>query len=113
MKNEKVVKKVAFLIAFVLVMSGTAFGAAMSPSTPTAEYWAVVVGGNSVYAYQSAEDMYNALNRASENWDADHIRFLVNENATKANIRDAIQWMANEASTEDTCILDVLRYKIL
>ncbi|KAF5426598.1 putative protein, contains caspase domain, partial [Candidatus Methanophagaceae archaeon] len=104
MKTENVVKKIAFLIAFVLVTSGTAFGAAISPSTSTAEYWAVIVGGNSVYAYQSAEDMYNALNRASENWDADHIRFLVNENATKANIRDAIQWMANEASTEDTCI---------
>jgi parallel beta-helix repeat protein len=104
MKTENVVKKVAFLIAFVLVTSGTAFGAAISPSTSTAEYWAVIVGGNSVYAYQSAEGMYNALNRASENWDAGHIRFLVNENATKANIRDAIQWMANEASTEDTCI---------
>ncbi len=104
MKTENVVKKVAFLIAFVLVTSGTAFGAAISPSTSTAEYWAVIVGGNSVYAHHDAADMYNALNRASENWDAGHIRFLVNENATKANIRDAIQWMANEASAEDTCI---------
>lgn len=38
------------------------------------------------------------------NWDMSHIQFLVNESATKANIRDAIQWMVNEASTGDTCL---------
>ena len=71
--------------------------------TPTEEYWAVIVEGTSVYAHQDAKDMYNVLINASDNWDADHIR-LVNKNATKANIRDAIQWMANKASTEDTCL---------
>jgi len=44
------------------------------------------------------------LTMASENWNANHIRLLVNESATKANIRDAILWMANNANTEDTCL---------
>ncbi|NQE05462.1 Cell surface glycoprotein [ANME-1 cluster archaeon GoMg1] len=70
---------------------------------PTEEYWAVIVEGTSVYAHQDAKDMYNVLINASDNWDADHIR-LVNKNATKINIRNAIQWMANKASTEDTCL---------
>ncbi|KAF5431827.1 CASH domain-dontaining protein [Candidatus Methanophagaceae archaeon] len=68
------------------------------------EYWAVIVGGNSLFAHHDAEDMYNVLTMASENWDANHIRLLVNESATKANIRDAIRWMANNANTEDTCL---------
>ncbi|MFV9678085.1 MAG: caspase family protein, partial [Methanosarcinales archaeon] len=70
----------------------------------TEDYWAVIVGGNSLYAHHDAADMYNVLTMASENWNANHIRFLVNESATKANIRDAIRWMANNANTEDTCI---------
>jgi len=70
----------------------------------TEEYWAVIVGGNSLYADHDAEDMYNVLTMASENWNANHIRLLVNESATKANIRDAIRWMANNANTEDTCL---------
>jgi len=72
--------------------------------SPTEEYWAVIVGGNALYAHHDAEDMYNVLTMASENWDANHIRLLVNESATKANIRDAIRWMANNANTEDTCL---------
>ncbi|MFZ2070154.1 MAG: NosD domain-containing protein [Halobacteriota archaeon] len=72
--------------------------------TPAEEYWAVIVGATSVYAYQDAHDIYNVLTRASDNWEASHIRFLVNESATKANIRNAIQWMANNAGTEDTCL---------
>lgn len=81
------------------------FGAYENQSgSPPEKYWAVIVGATSHYAYQDAEDMYNVLTRASDNWDANHIRFLVNESATKANIRDAIQWMANKASAEDTCL---------
>ncbi|MFZ2070157.1 MAG: NosD domain-containing protein [Halobacteriota archaeon] len=72
--------------------------------TPAEEYWAVIVGATTVYAYHDARDMYNVLTRASDNWEASHIQILVNESATKANIRDAIQWMANNAGTEDTCL---------
>lgn len=69
------------------------------------EYWEVIVGcGDDVPAYRDAESMYNVLTVASDNWNASNIRFLINETATKANIRDAIQWMANKASAEDTCL---------
>ncbi len=69
------------------------------------EYWAVIVGcGDDVPAYRDAESMYNVLTVASDNWNASNIRLLINETATKANIRDAIQWMANKSSAEDTCL---------
>ena len=120
MKNKTVCKILAISIVLTILAGGVAVGAgtvnnvsdSVAPvnksenlsGTPTAEYWAVIVGATSHYAYQNAEDMYNVLTRASDNWDADHIRFLVNESATKSNIRDAIQWMANKASVGDTCL---------
>ena len=120
MKNKTVCEILAISIVLTILAGGVAVGAgtvnnvsdSVAPvnksekqsGTATAEYWAVIVGATSHYAYQNAEDMYNVLTRRSDNWDTDHIRFLVNESATKSNIRDAIQWMANKASAGDTCL---------
>jgi len=110
MKNKTVYRLLAILIGLMIIASGVAVATENNAPNANAslsaeEYWAVIVGcGDDVPAYRDAESMYNVLTVASDNWNASNIRFLVNESATKANIRDAIQWMANKASAEDTCL---------
>ncbi|MEA2052727.1 MAG: caspase family protein [Euryarchaeota archaeon] len=110
MKNKTVYILLAILIGLMIIASGVAVATVnnapnANASLSTEEYWAVIVGcGDDVPAYRDAESMYNVLTVASDNWNASNIRFLINETATKANIRDAIQWMANKASAEDTCL---------
>ncbi|NAS89422.1 hypothetical protein C4E24_06780 [ANME-1 cluster archaeon AG-394-G21] len=110
MKNKTVYRLLAILIGLMIIASGVAVATVNNAPNANAslsaeEYWEVIVGcGDDVPAYRDAESMYNVLTVASDNWNASNIRFLINETATKANIRDAIQWMANKASAEDTCL---------
>ena len=74
------------------------------------EYWAVVIGVTHhldpyEYADKDAMDMYNAL-LSSSNWKDNHIRLLINEDATKKNIQSNItNWLGNNISENDICLI--------
>ncbi|RCV65421.1 CASH domain-containing protein [Methanophagales archaeon] len=112
MESKTVYRLSAILIGLMLIASGVAVGTDTVNDAPKSNaslssenYWAVIAGyGDDMMAYRGAESMYNVLTRASDKWNASNIQFFVNETATKANIRDAIQRMANKASAEDTCL---------
>lgn len=112
MESKTVYRLSAILIGLMIIASGVAVGTDTVNDAPKSNaslssenYWAVIAGyGDDMLAYRGAGSMYNVLTRASDNWNASNIQFFVNETATKANIRDAILWMANKASAEDTCL---------
>jgi len=72
------------------------------------EYWGVVVV---IFKYKNPANnlplpenqqykIYNSLLN-SANWKADHIKFLLNENATRENILDALDWLASKSGPND------------
>jgi len=72
----------------------------------TKEYWAVIV---EITEYQDRSlnrihgdiySLYNAL-KSSKNWKENHIKLLINQNATKKTILDALDWLANKSSSDD------------
>lgn len=73
------------------------------------EYWAVIVG---VANYQYFEDLYYSDDDARELheklapiWGEDHIKLLVNHEATKSNIEDAIySWLAPHEDADDVVL---------
>ena len=73
------------------------------------EYWALIVG---VSNYQYIEDLYYSYNDARELqeklapiWGEDHIKLLVDYEATKANIEDAIKnWLEPHEDTNDVVL---------
>lgn len=80
-----------------------------STTTTAGEYWAVVVV---VFEYKNPDNnidlpeeqqylVYNTLLEA-HNWDEKHVQFLLNEEATKNNILNALDWLASVSNTEDT-----------
>jgi hypothetical protein len=73
-----------------------------------AECWAVIVG---VSEYQSIEDLDYADDGARElyellspAWGEEHIKLLIDREATKAAIRRAIEWMASNEDADDTVL---------
>jgi len=71
------------------------------------DYWAVIVGvanypGNNDLDYtdDDAYDVRDVL-LASTNWEADHITMLIDNDATKANIYAAINWMEINGDDND------------
>ena len=77
---------------------------------PVTEYWAVIVGVENytyiedcAYGDDDAYDLYNRL-LSYPNWDADHIKLLVDHNATKWNVKAAIDWMKANADEDDVCL---------
>lgn len=74
--------------------------------------WAVVIGisryeaggpGNLAYANEDAQAFHDAL--LKQGWDAEHIRLLVNEQATKRNIEIALEGWLSKARPEDMIVL--------
>ena len=72
------------------------------------QYWGVVIV---IFKYKNpANDLplpekqqYNIYNSLmnSKNWKADHIRFLLNENATREKILNALDWLAGNSGPND------------
>jgi hypothetical protein len=104
-------KKVSF-IAFASLISGLlliqlcSIQAYAKESKP--EYWAVIVG---VSDYQRLEDLNYADDDARELaqqlspfWGSDHVKLLLDSEATKANILTAIDWMADKEDADDTVL---------
>jgi len=79
-------------------------------TTPTSEvdYWAVIVGvadypgtvNDLDYTDDDAYDVRDAL-LAGTNWEASHITLLIDSDATKANIHNAIDWMGSNGDVND------------
>lgn len=77
---------------------------------PGVEYWAVIAAvadyppaspvGDLQYTDDDAYDVRDAL-LASANWDDDHITMLIDEEATKAGIQNAISNMAAKGDADD------------
>ncbi len=72
-----------------------------SGSTDDADYWALVIitdsGGMDSYY------IYDAL-CGSSNWDQAHIKFLLNEKATKSSILESIDWLGNNVDGNDIVV---------
>ena len=66
------------------------------------EYWAVIVGVRKP-GDEDAKDIYSAL-LSSSNWKDDHIRLLINEDATKDNIHSSIINYLGKADEDDVCL---------
>jgi len=79
------------------------------------KYYALIIGvekfeniNATEYAHYIDDDaiaMYNMLNN-SNNWKTSHIKLLLNENATKDNIRDNItEWLDDREDQDDVVII--------
>jgi hypothetical protein len=89
----------------------------VSPSTPVGQRWAVVVGisryqhggrdlPNLRYADRDAEAFYHfLLSPAGGNFPRSHVRFLENETATLAGLKDALFVFLQNAIEEDLVII--------
>ena len=79
---------------------------------PETEYYAVIAG-ISDYMYiddlnfcdDDAGDIYNRLlNYPGTPWTSNHIKLLIDRDATKANIKAGIEWMKANADADDVCM---------
>jgi hypothetical protein len=75
---------------------------------PKSECWAVIVG---VADYKMIEDVNYSDDDARELaqqlspvWGQDHIKLLLDREATKTNVRAAIDWLADKDSADDTVL---------
>lgn len=75
---------------------------------PESECWAVIVGvsdyqqiGDLSYADDDAEELAQLLGPV---WGEDHIRLLVDAEATKAEVRQAMNWLVAQDSPGDTVL---------
>ena len=94
---------------FLGILLSLFIGAVVSPSADTidVEYYAVVIGVEKYeflnftahYIDEDAIRMYNKL--IGNNWEEDHVRLLLNENATKNGIKDAIDWLDSMEDEDD------------
>lgn len=97
---------VMLLVANFILPSMPAQAAESSP-----ECWGVFVGVSDyyynyyldtlTYADNDAQGLYDTL---SPVWGASHVRLLKNSQATKRNILDAIDWLADNAGAGDTVL---------
>ncbi len=84
------------------------------PFKPVGEKWALVVGVSNFedksinlrYAAKDATDFANFLT-SKGNFKADHVKLLVDENATRQNIIDSLMKWLNKASKNDLVLLYV------
>jgi hypothetical protein len=92
---------VAFTIAAIFLVSLAAVPLASAASIPDGQKWALLIGisdygpyagyGDLTYCHKDALDMYKLL--VKEGWMPSHIKVLLNESATRANIVAGISWL--------------------
>ncbi len=82
------------------------------PLTNEPSYYAIIIGiepksssiSSNKYIDESAQSVYNQLIKGP-NWNQENIKLLINENATKTNIKDAItSWLAPKESQNDIIV---------
>jgi len=93
-------KIIAFLCVGIFVANGYSV-CALNNNEP--EYWGVVVVAlnESQHPY-----IYDALLQSS-NWDADHLRLLWKETATREAIFSSLEWLSNNTDEEDIVLFSV------
>ncbi len=96
------------LIAFIATVFVLPCLPAQAADTP--ECWGVIVGISNFeyindlnYADDNARDLYENL---SPVWGESHIKLLIDSEAAKSDILNAIKWMAGKADTDDTVLFD-------
>lgn len=75
------------------------------------DFWGVIIGISDYKDKQNdlpvstihLKTLYNTL-LESDNWKPDHIRLLINEEATYMNILHALDWLANQSDENDTIL---------
>lgn len=103
-----------FIVGFLLSSSIVSIGAEETfeekqYSGDTIDRWAVIIG---ISDYQGsdadlpipakeAQDLYDLLQRKDDRWDSTNMRLLVDEDATKQNILDALSWLKTNADEGD------------
>lgn len=100
-------KILSIIVIFLLIWVNTSPSKSIENelNTEETEYWAVIV---SVVDYEvdandlniPADMMYNSL-KSAKNWNEDHIQFIHDENATKENVLNGLDWLADHADEED------------
>lgn len=97
------------LVAVLLPSSTGVLAEGGDEGTATVEGWAVIVGishyndfAEALYCRGDAEDLYAQL---APIWGEDHIKLLVDNEATKANIKDAIRNWLRPREDEDDVVL--------
>jgi len=104
-------KKVSFVVFASLVsglLSIQLYSIPAYAQQSKAECWAVIVG---IADYQYLKDLNYADDDARElaqrlgpYWGGDHIKLLLDSEATKDNIRKAIEWLAGKEDADDTVL---------
>jgi hypothetical protein len=65
------------------------------------EYWGVsIIGFDDLYSVNNTPFIYDSL-LESDNWDEQHLRLLYRENATRAAILDALDWIIENSDEND------------
>jgi uncharacterized repeat protein (TIGR02543 family) len=100
---------VALVLTLVLfIVSSLVLPVASARADASTECWAVIIGVSNYqyindldYCDDDARDLEEIL---SSVWGSDHVRMLIDSQATKAGIFDAIDWLADNAGPEDTVL---------
>ena len=65
------------------------------------QYWGVsIIGFDDIYSVNATPFIYDSL-LESDNWDEQHLRLLYRENATRAAILDALDWIIENSDEND------------
>jgi hypothetical protein len=123
--EKAMVRRILFTVCLgmllAVLLGPVQLGTPVYAEEAEAECWSVIVGvpaqrladkclidaeGNAYplgvkYPDDSARDLYQELVSV---WDKDHIKLLLNEKATKADIYYAIKWLADNAASDDTVL---------
>lgn len=97
-------RRLVAVVSAVVLSSVLATGAARAAPAPTAEKWALVIGiteydgrtRDTVGGANDAAVVQKAL--LANGWPADHIRMLVDADATAANIRAGMDWLVQNST---------------
>jgi len=110
--KKRMIKTPIFVFIALVALLVTSFILPCVPAqaADTPEYWGVIVGitdyqyiNNTHYGAENAQEIYDIFSPA---WGVDHTRMLTNSEAGKADILDAIAWMADNANADDTVLFD-------
>jgi len=93
-------KIIAIIIVGIITITGISV---IAMPNDESEFWGVVV-----VALDTSQQpyIYNALMQ-SNNWNADHVKLLWKENATRGDIFNSLDWLIENADNDDTVLFSV------
>jgi uncharacterized repeat protein (TIGR02543 family) len=97
-----------FLALVLFIVTTLVLPVASARADSSTECWAVIAGvSNYLYINDLSycdDDVRDLSDILSPVWGSSHVRTLINSQASKANILDAIDWLADNAGPEDTVL---------